>query len=207
MIDFIHLTVRSEYSLVDSVVRIPALLEHVAGMEMPAVGLTDQSNVFAMVKFYKAAISKGIKPIIGADVWVGESIEDQEPSRLTLLCANDVGFSNLSRLLTLGFTEGQRHDRALVLKTWLEPQLLGGLIALSGGQFGEVGKILLSSKPDRAPEILDEWVQRFPGRYYLELHRVGRSDESEHLARAVNLASAYGVPIVASNDVRFISQV
>ena len=206
MIDFIHLTVRSEYSLVDSVVRIPALLEHVAGMEMPAVGLTDQSNVFAMVKFYKAAISKGIKPIIGADVWVGESIEDQEPSRLTLLCANDVGFSNLSRLLTLGFTEGQRHDRALVLKTWLEPQLLGGLIALSGGQFGEVGKILLSSKPDRAPEILDEWVQRFPGRYYLELHRVGRSDESEHLARAVNLASAYGVPIVASNDVRFISR-
>jgi len=206
MIDFIHLTVRSEYSLVDSVVRIPALLEHVAGMEMPAVGLTDQSNVFAMVKFYKAAISKGIKPIIGADVWVGESIEDQEPSRLTLLCANDVGFSNLSRLLTLGFTEGQRHDRALVLKTWFEPQLLGGLIALSGGQFGEVGKILLSSKPDRAPEILDEWVQRFPGRYYLELHRVGRSDESEHLARAVNLASAYGVPIVASNDVRFISR-
>ena len=206
MIDFIHLTVRSEYSLVDSVVRIPALLEHVAGMEMPAVGLTDQSNVFAMVKFYKAAISKGIKPIIGADVWVGESIEDQEPSRLTLLCANDVGFSNLSRLLTLGFTEGQRHDRALVLKTWLEPQLLGGLIALSGGQFGEVGKILLSSKPDRAPEILDEWVQRFPGRYYLELHRVGRSDENEHLARAVNLASAYGVPIVASNDVRFISR-
>ena len=206
MTDFIHLTVRSEYSLVDSVVRIPALLEHVAGMEMPAVGLTDQSNVFAMVKFYKAAVSKGIKPIIGADVWVGESIEDQEPSRLTLLCINNAGFSNLSRLLTLGFTEGQQHDRALILKTWLEPQLLEGLIALSGGQFGEVGKILLSSKPERAPEILDEWIQRFPGRYYLELHRVGRSDESEYLGRAVNLASAYGVPIVASNDVRFISR-
>jgi len=206
MSDFVHLAVHSEYSLVDGIVRIPALLKHVERMEMPAVGLTDQSNVFAMVKFYKAAVSRGIKPIIGADVWVGDSIEDRDPSRLTLLCANATGFGNLSRLLTLGFTEGQRHGRALVLKRWLEPEVLEGLIALSGGQFGEVGKALLSSKPDRAPEILKEWLTRFPDRYYLELHRVGRADENVHLARAVNLAGTCGVPVVASNDVRFISR-
>ena len=92
MNEFVHLTVHSEYSLVDGVVRIPALVAQVERMRMPAVGLTDQSNVFAMVKFYRAAVERGIQPIIGADVWVGESVEDREPSRLTLLCVNATGF-------------------------------------------------------------------------------------------------------------------
>ena len=97
MHDFVHLTVHSEYSLVDGVVRVPALLEQVEGMGMPAVALTDQSNVFAMVKFYRAAVARGIKPIIGADLWVGDSVEDREPSRVTLLCADGSGFRHLSR--------------------------------------------------------------------------------------------------------------
>jgi DNA polymerase III subunit alpha len=204
MVEYIHLAVHSEYSLVDGVVRIPALLEHIVEMRMPAVALTDQSNVFAMVKFYRTAIKQGIKPIIGADVWVGESQEDRKPSRLSLLCINVEGFKNLSRLLTLGYIEGQQHSQPMLLKEWLEPDRLEGLIALSGGQFGEVGRALVSTKPDRASEILNEWMIRFPGRYYLELHRVGRADEDIHVARAVNLANQYGVPIVATNDVRFI---
>ena len=101
MHDFVHLTVHSEYSLVDGVVRVPALLEQVERMGMPAVALTDQSNVFAMVKFYRAAAARGIKPIIGADLWVGDSGEDRDPSRVTLLCADGSGFRNLSQLLTL----------------------------------------------------------------------------------------------------------
>ena len=124
MVEYIHLAVHSEYSLVDGVVRIPALLEHIVEMRMPAVALTDQSNVFAMVKFYRTAIKQGIKPIIGADVWVGESQEDRKPSRLSLLCTNVEGFKNLSRLLTLGYIEGQQHSQPMLLKEWLEPELL-----------------------------------------------------------------------------------
>ena len=206
MHDFVHLTVHSEYSLVDGVVRVPALLEQVERMSMPAVALTDQSNVFAMVKFYRAAVARGIKPIIGADLWVGDSVEDRDPSRVTLLCANGSGFRHLSRLLTLAYTQGQWHGRAIILKQWLEPERLQGLIALSGGQFGEVGKALLSNKLDRAPQILEQWLSWFPGRYYLELHRVGRADENVHVGRAVNLASTCQIPVVATNDVRFISR-
>ena len=205
MADFVHLTVHSEYSLVDGVVRVPALLEQIERLGMPAVALTDQSNVFAMVKLYRGAVSRGIQPIIGADVWVGESVEERDPHRLTLLCADAEGFGNLSRLLTLGYAQAQHHGRAIVLKRWLAPEAVRGLIALSGGQFGEVGRTLLGANPDRAPALLEAWTRRFPGRYYLELHRVGRPGENDHVARAVNLASARGVPVVATNDVRFVA--
>ena len=167
MNDYVHLTVHSEYSLVDGVVRVPALLEQVERMGIPAVALTEQSNVFAMVKCYRAAAARGSKPIIGADLWVGDSVEDRDPSRVTLLCADGSGFRNLSQLLPLAYTQGQWHGRAIILKQWLEPEKLQGLIALSGGQFGEVGKALLSNKPDRASQILEQWLSWFPGRYYL----------------------------------------
>ncbi len=204
MVEYVHLALHSEYSLVDGVVRVPDLLDQVVKMQMPAVALTDQSNVFAMVKFYRTAIKQGIKPIIGADVWVGESKEDTNPSRLSLLCVNTEGFRNLSRLLTLGYIEGMQHAQSMLLKEWFRPDSLGGLIALSGGQFGEVGRTLLSSKSDNASKVLDEWTTRFPGRFYLELHRVGRADENIHVTRAVNLASQHAIPIVATNDVRFV---
>ena len=206
MVDYVHLTLHSEYSLVDGLVRVPDMLDQIVKMQMPAVALTDQSNVFAMVKFYRTAIKQGIKPIIGADVFVGESKEDTNPCRLTLLCANREGFRNLSRLLTLGYIEGRQHAQTILLKEWFKPDSLKGLIALSGGQFGEVGRALLSAKPDNATKVLDEWTTRFPGRFYIELHRVGRTDENIHVTRAVNIASQREIPIVATNDVRFIQR-
>ena len=206
MVDYVHLTLHSEYSLVDGLVRVPDMLDQIVKMQMPAVALTDQSNVFAMVKFYRTAIKQGIKPIIGADVFVGESKEDTNPCRLSLLCANREGFRNLSRLLTLGYIEGRQHAQTILLKEWFKPDSLEGLIALSGGQFGEVGRALLSAKPDNAIKVLDEWTTRFPGRFYIELHRVGRTDENIHVTRAVNIASQRAIPIVATNDVRFIQR-
>ena len=203
---FVHLTVHSEYSLVDGVVRIPALVERVRGMRMPAVALTDHANVFALVKFYKAAAQRRIKPVVGADIWIGESPDDAAPTRMTLLCADAAGFGNLSRLLTSAYSHGQWRGRVLVLKQWLEPDALQGLIALSGGQFGEVGRTLLGAKPERAAGVLDEWLERFPERFYLELHRVGRAEEHDYLEQAVRLAGARRVPVVATNDVRFLDR-
>ncbi len=142
MTAFVHLRVHTEYSLVDSVLSVPALMDGVLDRDMPAVALTDQSNLFALVKFYRGALARGIKPIVGADVWIAATLEEREPSRLTLLCADRIGFRNLSRLLTRASAEGQHHGRALVLKEWLEPAALKGLLALSGGQHGDLGRAL-----------------------------------------------------------------
>ena len=201
---FVHLTVHSEFSLVDGLVRVAELAESVRKHRMPAVALTDHMNVFAMVKFYKAAVARGIKPVIGAEIRIGETPQEAAATRLTLLCANAPGFRNLSRLLSQAYSHRQGRHEAVVLKRWLEPDAVEGLIALSGGQFGEVGRTLLGAKPERAADVLGDWTRRFPQRFYLELHRVGWSEESDYLERAVQLAAARGVPVVATNQVRFL---
>ena len=201
---FVHLSVHSEFSLVDGIVRVADLAEAVRERQMPAVALTDHMNVFAMVKFYKAALRQGIKPVIGADIQVAETQQDAVPTRLTLLCANAAGFRNLSRLLTHAYSRRRGGDDVCVLKRWLEPEALEGLIALSGGQYGELGRTLLGARPERASGLLDGWSRRFPQRFYVELHRVGWPEESDYVAAAVRLAASQGVPVVATNPVRFL---
>ena len=206
MTDFVHLHVHSEYSLVDSVVRVKPLVERASALGMPALALTDLGNVSAMVTFYRAAIERGIKPIIGADVWIAETLADIDPARLTLLCANERGFKNLSRLLTAAHARGQAHGRALVLKEWLQPAALEGLLALSGAQHGELGRMLAGNRPARAADALDAWASLFPGRFYIELRRMGAAGESEYLQRAVDLAAARSMPVVATNAVCFLER-
>ena len=201
---FVHLSVHSEFSLVDGIVRVADLAEAVRERQMPAVALTDHMNVFAMVKFFKAALRQGIKPVIGADIQVAETQQDAVPTRLTLLCANAAGFRNLSRLLTHAFSRRRGGDDVRVLKRWLEPEALEGLIALSGGQYGELGRTLLGARPERAAGLLDGWSRRFPQRFYVELHRVGWPEESDYVTAAVRLAASHGVPVVATNPVRFL---
>ena len=134
MSDFVHLRLHTEYSLVDSVIRIPRLIKQAQKLQMSAVALTDQSNVSAMVKFYSAAMNQGVKPIIGADVWIADDQGDSSPSRATFLCTELNGFRHLSQLLTRSYIEGQTHGRPIILRDWLQPELLRGLIALSGGR-------------------------------------------------------------------------
>ena len=205
MTRFVHLSVHSEYSLVDGIVRVPELAHTVRAKGMPAVALTDHMNVFAMVKFYKAAIGQGLKPLIGADIRVAETSRDAVPTRLTLLCANATGFRNLSRLLSQAYSRRQGRGEVLVLKRWLETDSVRGLIALSGGQYGEIGRALLGTRPERAADLLDDWQNRFPLRFYLELHRVGWPEESDYLDEAVRLAASRGAPAVATNPVRFLN--
>lgn len=174
---FVHLRVHTEYSLVDSLLRVDELVDAVAARRMPACAITDQGNVSALVKFYKPALSRGVKPIVGADVWVADSLEDKEPSRFTLLCQNQAGFKRLSALLTMSATQGPVHGRNVLLKEWLEPAALESLIGLSGGMNGELGKALGAGRAARAAEILDYWQSRLPGRFYIELQRLGRAGE------------------------------
>src|SRR4051812_7859868 len=208
---FVHLHLHTEYSLVDSVVRIqseaegiPGLMESVAAARMPAMALTDQSNLFAMVKFYKAALASGVKPIIGVDLLIREPGDRVDPTRLVLLCQNDVGYRNLTRLVTRSYLEGQQRGFVTVDRQWLTPEVVQGLIALSGARESDVGRALLNGKVPEATSALQQWLMLFGDRYYLEVQRTGREGEDRYLQGALRLAVEQGVPVVATNDVRFI---
>ncbi len=201
---FVHLRVHTEYSLADSVIRIPALLDRVAALNMPAVAVTDQVNLFAMVKFYRGALGRGIKPLVGADIWVDEPGDPRHPSRLALLCRDLVGYRNLCRLLTRAYLEGRRLGQVLVERDWLDASACAGLVALSAAREGDIGRALVAGRRDTAAEHLAFWRARFPGSFYLELQRTGREGDEFHVAEAVALAAATGTPVVASNDVRYL---
>jgi DNA polymerase III subunit alpha len=202
---FVHLRLHTEYSLIDSVVRVPALMEAVAAAGMPAVALTDQGNLFAMVKFYRAALEAGVQPIIGVDLMLRAADEKQGPSRLTLLCQDLVGYRNLARLVSRAFLEGQTpQGMPLVDRSWLDRESAAGLIALSCAHEGDVGRALLHDRLAQAEAALEYWCALFEERFYLELQRVGRPEEQRYLPAAVKLAARYDVPVVASNDVRFL---
>jgi len=200
---FVHLRLHTEYSLVDGVVRIKPLMQTASEQGMAALALTDQSNLFAMVKFYRAAISAGIKPIIGVDVWVRPAIETEQPSRMVLLCQNSEGYQNITQLVSRSYLDGQHGGIPMIEVDWLR-ELNDGIIVLSGGQQGDVGRALLAGNQIQAEELLKAWQAIFPDRYYLELQRTGRESEEEYLHSAVSLSLATQTPVVATNDVRFL---
>ena len=199
---FVHLHVHTEYSLVDSVVRIKPLMQAVA-QSMPAVALTDISNMFAMVKFYQAAIAVGVKPIIGAEVWVAGDDPAAIPDRLVLLCQDKAGYTNLSELISQSYQEGQVNGRAVLQKSWFSGKS-DGLIALSGARFGDIGRAILAVNREDALRRLADWMGLFPDRFYLELHRTGRESEEAYLRGALELGNIMQCPVVATNDVRFV---
>ena len=197
---FVHLRLHTEYSLVDGVVRIGPLMQRVAELEMPAVALTDQSNLFAMVKFYRAALKQGVKPIFGVDAWLKEK---DGLSRVVLLCQNRTGYLNLTELVSCSYREGQHAGRPCLEYDWLAERN-AGLIVLSGGVHGVLGHALAGGNQVLAEKQLAFWQQHFPDRFYLELQRTGRENENAHVEQAVELALRQQIPVVATNDVRFL---
>ena len=202
---FVHLRVHTEYSLVDGLVRLKPLVKAAAGHGMPALAVTDEANLFGLVKFYKGAQGAGLKPIIGADLWLANPHDEEHPYRLTLLAMNDTGYRNLTELISRGWMEGQRLGRAELKREWVLAQS-EGLIVLSGGRDGEIGRHLLGDHGAEARELLAEWNAAFPGRFYLELTRTGRPLEEECVHLSVDLAVETGTPVVATNDVRFLEK-
>ncbi|MEM7207131.1 MAG: DNA polymerase III subunit alpha [Pseudomonadota bacterium] len=200
---FVHLHVHTEYSLVDSVIRIKPLMQAVA-QGMPAVALTDLSNLFAMVKFYRSAISVGVKPIIGVEIWLQGDEPSGVPDRLVLLCQNELGYRNVCELVSRSYQFGQNNGRAVVQRQWLEGKT-DGLIGLSGARFGDVGRALLADNRELALQRLAHWMGMFSGRFYLELHRTGRESEEPYIRAALEIAHTMQCPVVATNDVRFLS--
>ena len=201
---FAHLHLHSEYSLVDSTIRIKALVAASVQAGTPAVALTDECNMFALVKFYKACSAAGIKPIGGCDLWIS-SPDDPRPWRMTVLCQNHDGYLNLSRLVSRAWREGQHGGRALVDAAWLTPNAMHGLIALLGRE-SEVARTAVNQGTDAAAPRLHLLANLFPDRLYLELTRCGREGEETWNNAALTLATQHDLPVIASNDVRFLKQ-
>ncbi len=201
---FVHLRLHTEYSLIDSVVRVPELIAAVVAAGMPAVAVTDQSNLFAMVKFHGEALKAGVKPLIGVDLLLREEGERQAPTRLTLLCQSRSGYRNLTRLVTRAYLEGQERGAPRIERAWLSAGCLEGLIGLSCAIEGDIGRALVNGREAEAARALEAWLALLPGRFYLELQRLGRPFEETYIAGAVALAARRGVPVVATNDVRFL---
>ncbi len=204
-VPFVHLRVHSEFSLIDGIVKIKPLLSSTVDQGAPAVALTDQGNLFGLVKFYKGAQGSGIKPIMGADVWLENEESPDEPYRVCLLCLNEKGYRNLTELVSDGYLKGQRNEMPIVSKTWIEEKH-EGLLLLSGGKDGDVGAALVKGNLALASSRAEYWARLFDGRFYLELHRCGRVGDEENLQGSIQLASQLNLPVVATNDVRFIKE-
>ncbi|MEE9357900.1 MAG: PHP domain-containing protein, partial [Sedimenticolaceae bacterium] len=178
---FVHLRVHSEFSIVDGMVRIKPLVGQVAKAGMPAVAVTDQSNYFSLVKFYKAAITAGVKPVSGVDVLIRDRDDPNNPYRMLLLVQTPQGYRNLTRLISRSYREGQHLGLAMMERDWLNVESCAGTIALSGGLAGDIGRAQLAGNRDEAVSRLNHWLGVFSDRFYLELHRTGRKNEEEAL--------------------------
>lgn len=188
---FVHLHVRSEYSIVDSILTIDELCAQAKAAGMSAVALTDLCNLFGMVKFYRAAIQNKIKPIIGTEIWIASEESHPPYYKAVLLCQNTIGYRHLTQLISRAYQEGERLSIPLVKKEWLK-QENEGLIMLSGNIFNH---------STRREQCLLEWMSWFPGRFYIEIQRTGRSEELLYEDQILALANALNCPVVATNEV------
>lgn len=199
---FVHLNLHSEYSIMDGMLRIKPLLEYAQATGMAAIALTDHMNLFAAVKFYKAAVAAGVKPIFGAELMIVDQNTPHPPFHIIALCINQIGYHHLTTLISKGYTEGQQMGSPHIQLEWLK-QYHEGLIILSGGIRGDIGYHIMNNDTSAAQNCLTRWLEWFPDRFYLEIHRLGFPKENHYLQSVLLLAQAFNVPVVATNTVRF----
>ena len=215
---FVHLRIHSEFSITDGVVRIDDAVAAAVKDEMGALAITDLSNLFGLVRFYTAARSNGIKPIAGADVWVTNPQDPDQPHRLLLLVQNHSGYLNLCELLSRASLENQSRGRAEVDLAWFSAPaakaedkkakrtLAYGLIALSGARMGEVGSALLADQLEQAKNAAKRYEKLFPEAFYIEVQRGGHPQDEKQLQLACHLASELNLPVVATHPVQFMQK-
>jgi DNA polymerase-3 subunit alpha len=210
---FVHLRCHSEYSIVDGIVRIDDYVKQAVADKIPALALTDLSNLFGAIKFYKAARGKGIKPIIGCDIWLENPSNRDQPSRLLLLCQSHAGYLLLCQLLSRAFLNNQYRGRAEFKREWFVECGTDGLILLSGAQAGDVGQACLQDNFELARQNAADWQSLFPDRFYLEVQRIAsttentqqKSQQEDYIHHVRSIANAQNLPIVATQPIQFMT--
>jgi DNA polymerase-3 subunit alpha len=201
---FIHLRLHTEYSVADGLVRIDGAVKRARDIAMPALGLSDLSNTFGWVKFYRAARGAGIKPIFGCDVWISNAADRNRPSRLLLLVQHREGYRRLCELLSRAYQHNIHRGRAEIDPAWLA-EGSDGLLALSGGDGGNVAQAILDDKPDAARAAAAAWAALFPGRYYLELQRYGQPHSERLIDGLLDVGAVLNLPSVATHPIQFLA--
>jgi DNA polymerase-3 subunit alpha len=203
---FVHLRLHTEFSIVDSTCRIDDVVQAAADDQQPALAITDLSNLFGAIKFYKAARGKGVQPILGAEIFLeGLGADPLALSRVMVLVQSSQGYLNLSELLARAWTQNMVKTNAVVKLAWLQ-ELSEGLIMLSGAQAGPVGQALVQGDTSRAAEIALQLASIFTHRFYLEIQRAGRPEDNAHVVAAVKLAARLSLPVVATHPVQFLAE-
>ncbi len=194
---FVHLNVHSEYSVVDSIIRLDGLVKKAAAADMPALALTDLGNVSAAVKFYNKAIAAGIKPILGCELRLNHS-----QGRVTLLATNNQGWKNLLQLVSQSYIDGLTLGEPIVHRDWLLAKYEGLIVLL--GAHSDVGQTLAGNSPDKAWGELQQWKAVYGNRVYLAISRTGKQGEDDYIEQALALAEATTTAVVATNAVCFV---
>jgi len=211
-VDFVHLHNHTEYSLLDGASGVEALVKLAAEFRMPALAITDHGNMFGAIKFYKEAQKVGVKPIIGAEMYVApRSRTERKPDsdvheasfHLTLLCRNETGYHNLMKLTTRAYLEGfyyrPRIDKELLAEH------ADGLIGMSGCLKGEVNHYVRRDDPERAMQAASQYQQILgPENFFLEVMRAGFADQERIIPGIRELSSTLDIPIVATNDCHYL---
>jgi DNA polymerase III subunit alpha len=210
---FVHLRLHSEFSITDGMVRLDAGKNHecppvkrASEVQMPAVALTDLGNLFGLVKFYSAALSQGVKPIVGADCWIQNLEEPDRPYRLLVLVKHQKGYQQLCELLTKAHIRENRPEKAEIVPEWFAEIGSDGLIALSGAAEGDVGQALLSGNQEIASERAQRWAKIFHGSFYLEVQRYGQPNQEALVNATADLAGNLNIPLVATHPIQFMER-
>ena len=201
--EFVHLHLHSEFSLSDGIIKIEDLVAKSSEFNFPAVAITDLTNLFGLIKFYRLARENGVKPIVGSEIKLASNT-DSSSAPLVLLVKNKTGYTNLTKIVSKAYVEGQSSGEPLVKFDWLE-KYSDGLIALSGGLEGHIGKAIISGNLELSEERIEYFKKIFQEDFFIEVQRLGKPSEKLYNESVVNLAIKKGVPIVATNDVRFLS--
>src|SRR5574338_363865 len=200
---FVHLRMHTEFSVSVGISLIDQVVARAAADGMPALGISDLANLFGMVKFYKAARGKGIKPVVGADCWISNEAERDKPTRVLLICRNRAGYGSLCELLTRAYLENKHRGRAELRREWLDGAGAEGLLCLSGALSVDVGVALANGNRDLAERLARDWAQRFPDAFYIELQRYGQPGAEAYIRDALALAAKLDLPVVATHPIQF----
>ena len=204
-LDFVHLHVHSEYSLVDGIIRVNELVDHSVSLGYHSVALTDLTNLFGLIEFYRTARKKGIKPIVGSEINIAKD-KDSIAAPLVLLAMNKQGYINLTKLVSKAYVEGQVNGNPIVLFSWLE-EYADGLMALSGGMEGHIGNSILAGNEQLSESRIEFFKKIFKDNFFIEIQRTGKVNEKEYNDSVLKIASRKEIPVVATNNVRFLNAV
>lgn len=199
---FIHLSVHTEFSLSDSTIGVKKLIKTTKSLGMPAVAVNDNNNLISSIKLYQAAFGTGVKPIISSELTV---IADGEIGKMTLIAKNDTGYRHLKELVSDSYEKGiiATGDTPAIEIDWMIEKS-DGLIVLSGGRKGILGKLIINKKIAEATKFAESMRKVFGTNFYIEVQRIGHPMDDRHNTSAISIASKLGIPIVATNPAVFL---